>query len=57
MITKIVPLFLQDEKWYKYDDKKLEYVLTEEGKNDKEVLKSFNEFNDPVFDSKMYEQF
>lgn len=57
MISKIIPLFLQDEKWYKYDDKKLEYVLTEEGKNNKDVLKSFNDFNDPVFDGEMYEQF
>lgn len=55
MISAILPLFLQNEKWYKYDEKKFEYVLTEEGKNNKEVLKSFNDFNNSTLGVIQYE--
>ena len=38
------PLFLKNKSWYKYDDELFKYVLSEEGKKNPEVVKSYNDF-------------
>jgi len=38
------PYFLKNEKWYYHDEKAWKYRLTDEGKKDEKVVKSYEEF-------------
>lgn len=44
------PYFLKNEKWYYHDEEAWEYKLTSEGKKNKKVVESYNEFYDPKSD-------
>ena len=44
MIMDYIPKFLTNEKYAIYDTVKGVFILTEEGKKDKEVVESFEEF-------------
>lgn len=45
------PYFLTNEDWYYHDEKEWKYKLTELGKSIPEVVKSYNEFYAPHYDS------
>lgn len=44
MTIDYIPKFLEDEKYAEYDLNTGRFKLTEEGKRNKEVVESFNEF-------------
>lgn len=38
------PYFLENDEWYFFDEKKWKYKLTEKGKKDENVVKSYKNF-------------
>ena len=43
-MMQLEPYFLKNEKWYYHDEKEWKYKLTPEGKKNKKVVQSYNEF-------------
>lgn len=43
-MIQLEPYFLKNKKWYYHDEKAWKYRLTEEGKKNKKVVESYNEF-------------
>lgn len=44
-------LFLENKKWYYYDEDELKYKLTKEGENTPEVKKSYEDFYNALNDN------